>query len=183
MTNILTMHPNDAPVERTPEQAHCFALLDRFTEALEAFEAPELSRRERLIAKNKVALCFYELLTTEVHALYPRLGYFCEVAIEAHGISCTPPLSAREKKAAMAKYETEYVRETELNLLAAQAGLQAPNLSKESRDALEDNVTFFGAELVWQEKTFKSASLRRACTKLIDAHIIDREEPLRYHEA
>jgi hypothetical protein len=101
--------------------------------------------------------------------------------IDAWGISRKPPISQEEQKAASAKYETEHLRETETNLIEAENALRMPRLAKRRRKLLEDDVTFYGAELVCYERNFKSLARRRICTRLIDERKIDRTGPLEYH--
>lgn len=180
MTNKLTLD-SEAPIERTPEEAHYCGLIDGFAATVEELGSSELSKQEQSILKEKLAVQYYALTACEMHARQASMPYVCEAVIDAWGISRTPPISREEQKAVLDKYETEYLHETETKLIEAENALRMPRLPKRLRKLLEDDVTFYGAELVWLERNFKSVARRRICAKLIDGHNIDRAGPLEYH--
>jgi hypothetical protein len=88
----------------------------------------------------------------------------------------------QQKKATSEKYQVDYLAEAEANLVAAKNALVEPDLSRTRQRALEDDVTFHGAELLMLEKYGSNALRRRACRIAVDAHEIDRFAPLYYHK-
>jgi hypothetical protein len=181
MTKKLNPQDSEAPVEQTPEEAQYYGLIDAFAAAIEELGADKLSKQEQSVLKEKLASQYYELIACEMHARQASMPYVCEAVIDAWGVSRTPPISPQEQKAAIDKYETEYLRETETNLIEAENALRMPRLAKRRRKLLEDDATFYGAELVCHERNFKSLARRRICTRLINEHKIDRTGPLEYH--
>ncbi len=183
MIKRLNVTNTDAIAERTPKAAAYYALIDAFTAILEELAADGLSKQARSSLKEKLASRYYALTACDMLARQTSVRDACEAVIDAWRISLIPPASRAEQKAAINKYETEYLREVETNLIEAENGLRMPRLSKSRRKALEDDVTFHGAELVCLEKNFNGLARRRICTRLIDEHKIDRVGPLRYHHA
>ena len=181
MTKKLSTPDSEAPIERTPEEAQYDGLLDAFTATVEELGAAKLSKQEQSTLKEKLASQYYALIACEMYARQASMPHVCEAVIDAWGISRKPPINQEEQKAVIAKYETEYLRETETNLIEAENALRMPRIAKRRRKLLEDDVTFYGAELVCHERNFKSLARRRICTRLIDEHKIDRTGPLRYH--
>lgn len=183
MTKQLNTSDADATAERTPETAHYYGLVDAFIVTTEELGADKLSKRERSGLKEKLASQYYALTACEMHTRQRSMPYVCEAVIDAWCISRTPPLDRQQQKAAIDKYETEYLRETETNLIEAENALRIPRLTKWRRKILEDDVMFYGSELVCHERNFKSLARRRICTRLIDEHKIDRTAPLQYHRS
>src|ERR1700682_6317599 len=163
MTKKLSTPDSEAPIERTPEEAQYDGLLDAFTATVEELGAAKLSKQEQSTLKEKLASQYYALIACEMYARQASMPYVCEAVIDALGISRKPPISQEEQKAATAKYETEYLRETETNLIEAENALRMPRIAKRRRKLLEDDVTFYGAELVCHERNFKSLARRRIC--------------------
>jgi hypothetical protein len=181
MTNKLITPDSESPIERTPEQAHYYGLVDAFAATVDELGAVKLSKQEQSALKEQLASRYYTLIACEMHARQTSLLYVCEAVIDAWGISRKPPINRKEQKAAIDKYEIECLRETETNLIEAENALRMPRLAKRRRKLLEDDVTFYGSELVWFERVFKGIARRRICTRLIDEHKIDRAGPLEYH--
>jgi hypothetical protein len=182
MTKDLSTQDSGSPIERTSEEAQYDELLGAFVATVEELGS-KLSKQEQSTLKTKLAAQYYALTACETYAVRSSTSYICEAVINAWGISRKPPISREERKAAVAKYETEYLRETEKNLIEAENALRMPRLTKRLRKLLEDDVIFYGAELVCHELHFESLARRRICTKLIDEHKINRTGPLQYHYA
>jgi hypothetical protein len=175
---------DESPIERTPEEAHYQGLFDAFVATLADLGTDKIPKREVSALKQKLAVQYYELTENEIYKNRRRsIHYAFEAVIDAWGISRTPSLSREEQKAAIDKYETDYLHETETNLILAQNALRMPRLTKRRRKLLEDDLTFYSSELVCHERYFKGLARRRYCTKLIDEHKIDRIGPPKYHYA
>jgi hypothetical protein len=183
MTSLIDLINADATIERSPAKAHYYGLIDAFNTTIEELGADSLSRQEKLVLEKRLASDYYAILACAEHNNHPSMSYVYENVAESYGIDRTPSFSKEEQKAADARYEAEYLEATELGLIEAQNALRLPRLSKVQREMHEDDVIFYGSELVCHERSFKNAARRRKCTKLIGEHKIDRTALLQYHRA
>jgi hypothetical protein len=183
MTKLSDLIDAGATGKDAPEKIHYYGLADAFIATLEELSAERMSTQEKLILTDKLASDYYALIACAEHAKHVDMHHVYEVVVQGYGIDQVLPLTRAEQKRTAAKYEAEYLDATELELIKAQNTLRMPRLSKAQRQMHEDDVTFYGAELVCHERYFKSAALRRRSTKLIEEHKIDRAAPLQYHRA
>jgi hypothetical protein len=181
MTKLFDAIDADASIERTPEELHYDGLSETFIETVGELGADDLTKTAKRNLTAKLASDYYALATSPEHAKHPSMHYVYEAVIRSHGIDPTPPAMRADRKKAEAAFEADYLRDTEVELIKAQNALRMPRLSKVQRQMHEDDVTFYGSELICHERYLKSAALRRKASLLIEAHGIDRKAPLRYH--
>jgi hypothetical protein len=124
----LNITNTDTLAERTPEAAKYYALLDAFTETLEELASAGLSKQARAALRAELAAQYYALAACDRPACGTLTLHACEAVIDEWRISRTPPVDRQKQRAATNKYEAEYLREVETNLIEAENALRLPRL-------------------------------------------------------